>query len=258
MTNAKNNTTVNPSQIQETADTKESIRLTSETVKNILDQTDVMAKAVSESSNIMLDIHAKATNNDETLKGIEKTVNEDHALQKENKTILTSVNKSSEAIEQDVATVRESAEAVSTSNLNLMENFAQQADIWEKIITTSNEAYTNEVIKISELLTVIQKTVDQQDPSEQLDSLLEQSKELKEETVALVEQQRKDTQSFNEQLETNKKDMKADTDRLVTAVNDIKGYNQNFENLQASLETITLRLAMTKESSEEKPASKQA
>ena len=52
--------------------------------------------------------------------------------------------------------------------------------------------------------------------------------------------------------------MKADTDRLVTAVNDIKGYNQNFENLQASLETITLRLAMTKEPSDEKPASKQA
>lgn len=257
MTNTKNNT-VNPSQIQETADTKESLRLANETVKNILDQTDVMAKAVSESSNVMLDIHAKATNNDETLKGIEKTVNEDHTLQKENKTILTSVNKSSEAIEQDVATVRESAENVSTSNLNLMENFAQQADIWEKIITTSNEAYTNEVIKISELLTVIQKTVDQQDPSEQLDSLLDQSKELKEETVALVEQQRKDTQSFNEQLDVNKKDMKADTDRLVTAVNDIKGYNQNFENLQASLETITLRLAMTKEPSDEKSASKQA
>lgn len=255
MTNAKNNTVNN---IQETADTKESIRLTSETVKNILDQTEVMSQAVSESSNIMLDIHAKATNNDETLKGIEKTVNEEHALQKENKTILTSVNKSSEAIEKDVATVRESAEAVSTSNLNLMENFAQQADIWEKTITTSNEAYTAEVIKISELLTTIQEKVDQQDPSEQLDSLLKQSKELKEETLALVEQQRKDTQSFNEQLETNKKDMKADTDRLVTAVDDIKGYNQNFDNLQASLETIALRLSMTKEPTEEKPASKQA
>ena len=255
MTNAKNNTVNN---IQDSADTKESIRLTTETVKSIFNQTEIMSQAVSESSDIMLDIHAKATNNDETLKGIEKTVNEEHALQKENKTILTSVNKSSEAIEKDVATVRESAEAVSTSNLNLMENFAQQADIWEKTITTSNEAYTAEVIKISELLTTIQEKVDQQDPSEQLDSLLKQSKELKEETLALVEQQRKDTQSFNEQLETNKKDMKADTDRLVTAVDDIKGYNQDFENLQASLETITLRLAMTKEPNDQKPASKQA
>ena len=74
----------------------------------------------------------------------------------------------------------------------------------------------------------------------------------------LVEQQRKDTQSFKEQLDTNKADMKADTDRLVTAVEDIKGYNQNFDNLQASLETITLRLSMTEEPTDKKPASEQA
>lgn len=256
MTNAKNNTTVN--NIQQSADTKESLRLANETVKNILDQTDVMAKAVSESSNVMLDIHTKATNNDETLKAIEKTVSEDHQLQKENKTILTTVNKSSEAIEKDVATVRKSAEDVSASNLNLMENFAQQADIWEKTITTSNEAYTNEVIKISELLTAIQTKVDEQDPRELLDSLLDQSKELKEGMSNLVEQQRKDTQSFKEQLNVNKNDMKADTDRLVAAVEDIKGYNQNFDTLQASLEAITLRLSMTEEPTDEKPASKQA
>lgn len=256
MTNAKNNTPVN--NIQQSADTNESLRLANETVKNILDQTDVMAKAVSESSNVMIDIHAKATNNDETLKAIEKTVNEDHQLQKENKTILTTVNKSSEAIEKDVATVRKSAEDVSTSNLNLMENFAQQADIWEKTITTSNEAYTNEVIKISELLTTIQTKVDEQDPRELLDNLLDQSKELKEGMSNLVEQQRKDTQSFKEQLDTNKTDMKADTDRLVAAVEDIKGYNQNFDTLQASLEAITLRLSMTEEPTDEKPASKQA
>ena len=153
MTNAKNNTTVN--NIQQSADTNESLRLANETLKTILGHSEVVSQAVSESSNVMIDIHAKATNNDETLKAIEKTVNEDHALQKENKTILTTVNKSSEAIEKDVATVRKSAEDVSASNLNLMENFAQQADIWEKTITTSNEAYTNEVIKISELLTEI-------------------------------------------------------------------------------------------------------
>lgn len=256
MTNAKNNTPVN--NIQQSADTNEALRFANETLKTILDHSEVVSQAVSESSNVMIDIHAKATNNDETLKGIEKTVNEDHALQKENKTILTSVNKSSEAIEQDVATVRESAEAVSTSNLNLMENFAQQADIWEKTITTSNEAYTNEVIKISELLTTIQTKVDEQDPRKLLDNLLDQSKELKEGMSNLVEQQRKDTQSFKEQLDTNKTDMKADTDRLVAAVEDIKGYNQNFDTLQASLEAITLRLSMTEEPTDEKPASKQA
>ena len=256
MTNAKNNTPVN--NIQQSADTNESLRFANETLKTILDHSEVVSQAVSESSNVMIDIHAKATNNDETLKAIEKTVNEDHALQKENKTILTTVNKSSEAIEKDVATVRKSAEDVSTSNLNLMENFAQQADIWEKTITTSNEAYTNEVIKISELLTTIQTKVDEQDPRELLDNLLDQSKELKEGMSNLVEQQRKDTQSFKEQLDTNKTDMKADTDRLVAAVEDIKGYNQNFDTLQASLEAITLRLSMTEEPSDEKSASKQA
>ena len=256
MTNAKNNTPVN--NIQQSADTNESLRFANETLKTILDHSEVVSQAVSESSNVMIDIHAKATNNDETLKAIEKTVNEDHQLQKENKTILTTVNKSSEAIEKDVATVRKSAEDVSTSNLNLMENFAQQANIWEKTITTSNEAYTNEVIKISELLTTIQTKVDEQDPRELLDNLLDQSKELKEGMSKLVEQQRKDTQSFKEQLDTNKTDMKADTDRLVAAVEDIKGYNQNFDTLQASLEAITLRLSMTEEPSDEKPASKQA
>lgn len=256
MTNAKNNTTVN--NIQQSADTNESLRFANETLKTILSHSEVVSQAVSESSNVMIDIHAKATNNDETLKAIEKTVNEDHQLQKENKTILTTVNKSSEAIEKDVATVRKSAEDVSASNLNLMENFAQQADIWEKTITTSNEAYTNEVIKISELLTAIQTKVDEQDPRELLDSLLDQSKELKEGMSNLVEQQRKDTQSFKEQLDVNKTDMKADTDRLVAAVEDIKGYNQNFDTLQASLEAITLRLSMTEEPSDEKPASKQA
>lgn len=256
MTNAKNNTPVN--NIQQSADTNESLRFANETLKTILDHSEVVSQAVSESSNVMIDIHAKATNNDETLKAIEKTVNEDHQLQKENKTILTTVNKSSEAIEKDVATVRKSAEDVSTSSLNLMENFAQQADIWEKTITTSNEAYTNEVIKISELLTTIQTKVDEQDPRELLDNLLDQSKELKEGMSNLVEQQRKDTQSFKEQLDTNKTDMKADTDRLVAAVEDIKGYNQNFDTLQASLEAITLRLSMTEEPSDEKPVSKQA
>lgn len=256
MTNAKNNTTVN--NIQQSADTNESLRLANETLKTILDHSEVVSQAVSESSNVMIDIHAKATNNDETLKAIEKTVNEDHQLQKENKTILTTVNKSSETIEKDIATVRKSAEDVSASNLNLMENFAQQTDIWEKTITTSNEAYTNEVIKISELLTAIQTKVDEQDPRELLDSLLDQSKELKEGMSNLVEQQRKDTQSFNEQLDVNKTDMKADTDRLVAAVEDIKGYNQNFDTLQASLEAITLRLSMTEEPTDEKPASKQA
>lgn len=256
MTNAKNNTPVN--NIQQSADTNESLRFANETLKTILDHSEVVSQAVSESSNVMIDIHAKATNNDETLKAIEKTVNEDHQLQKENKTILTTVNKSSEAIEKDVATVQKSAEDVSTSNLNLMENFAQQADIWEKTITTSNEAYTNEVIKISELLTTIQTKVDEQDPRELLDNLLDQSKELKEGMSNLVEQQRKDTQSFKEQLDTNKTDMKADTDRLVAAVEDIKGYNQNFDTLQASLEAITLRLSMTEEPSDEKPVSKQA
>lgn len=256
MTNAKNNTPVN--NIQQSADTNESLRFANETLKTILDHSEVVSQAVSESSNVMIDIHAKATNNDETLKAIEKTVNEDHQLQKENKTILTTVNKSSEAIEKDVATVRKSAEDVSASNLNLMENFAQQADIWEKTITTSNEAYTNEVIKISELLTTIQTKVDEQDPRELLDNLLDQSKELKEGMSNLVEQQRKDTQSFKEQLDTNKTDMKADTDRLVAAVEDIKGYNQNFDTLQASLEAITLRLSMTEEPSDEKPVSKQA
>jgi hypothetical protein len=256
MTNAKNNTPVN--NIQQSADTNEALRFANETLKTILDHSEVVSQAVSESSNVMIDIHAKATNNDETLKAIEKTVNEDHQLQKENKTILTTVNKSSEAIEKDVATVRKSAEDVSTSNLNLMENFAQQADIWEKTITTSNEAYTNEVIKISELLTTIQTKVDEQDPRELLDNLLDQSKELKEGMSNLVEQQRKDTQSFKEQLDTNKTDMKADTDRLVAAVEDIKGYNQNFDTLQASLEAITLRLSMTEEPTDEKPASKQA
>lgn len=256
MTNAKNNTPVN--NIQQSADTNESLRFANETLKTILDHSEVVSQAVSESSNVMIDIHAKATNNDETLKAIEKTVNEDHQLQKENKTILTTVNKSSEAIEKDVATVQKSAEDVSTSNLNLMENFAQQADIWEKTITTSNEAYTNEVIKISELLTTIQTKVDEQDPRELLDNLLDQSKELKEGMSNLVEQQRKDTQSFKEQLDTNKTDMKADTDRLVAAVEDIKGYNQNFDTLQASLEAITLRLSMTEEPSDEKSASKQA
>lgn len=256
MTNAKNNTPVN--NIQQSADTNESLRFANETLKTILDHSEVVSQAVSESSNVMIDIHAKATNNDETLKAIEKTVNEDHQLQKENKTILTTVNKSSEAIEKDVATVRKSAEDVSTSNLNLMENFAQQADIWEKTITTSNEAYTNEVIKISEHLTTIQTKVDEQDPRELLDNLLDQSKELKEGMSNLVEQQRKDTQSFKEQLDTNKTDMKADTDRLVAAVEDIKGYNQNFDTLQASLEAITLRLSMTEEPTDEKPASKQA
>lgn len=256
MTNAKHNTPVN--NIQQSADTNEALRFANETLKTILDHSEVVSQAVSESSNVMIDIHAKATNNDETLKAIEKTVNEDHQLQKENKTILTTVNKSSEAIEKDVATVRKSAEDVSTSNLNLMENFAQQADIWEKTITTSNEAYTNEVIKISELLTTIQTKVDEQDPRELLDNLLDQSKELKEGMSNLVEQQRKDTQSFKEQLDTNKTDMKADTDRLVAAVEDIKGYNQNFDTLQASLEAITLRLSMTEEPTDEKPASKQA
>ena len=256
MTNAKNNTAVN--NIQQSADTNESLRFANETLKTILEHSEVVSQAVSESSNVMIDIHAKATNNDETLKAIEKTVNEDHELQKENKTILTTVNKSSEAIEKDVATVRKSAEDVSASNLNLMENFAQQADIWEKTITTSNEAYTNEVIKISELLTAIQTKVDEQDPRELLDNLLDQSKELKEGMSNLVEQQRKDTQSFKEQLDTNKTDMKADTDRLVAAVEDIKGYNQNFDTLQASLEAITLRLSMTEEPSDKKPASKQA
>jgi len=256
MTNAKNNTPVN--NIQQSADTNEALRFANETLKTILDHSEVVSQAVSESSNVMIDIHTKATNNDETLKAIEKTVNEDHQLQKENKTILTTVNKSSEAIEKDVATVRKSAEDVSTSNLNLMENFAQQADIWEKTITTSNEAYTNEVIKISELLTTIQTKVDEQDPRELLDNLLDQSKELKEGMSNLVEQQRKDTQSFKEQLDTNKTDMKADTDRLVAAVEDIKGYNQNFDTLQASLEAITLRLSMTEEPTDEKPASKQA
>ena len=256
MTNAKNNTAVN--NIQQSADTNESLRFANETLKTILDHSEVVSQAVSESSNVMIDIHAKATNNDETLKAIEKTVNEDHQLQKENKTILTTVNKSSEAIEKDVATVRKSAEDVSASNLNLMENFAQQADIWEKTITTSNEAYTNEVIKISELLTTIQTKVDEQDPRELLDSLLDQSKELKEGMSNLVEQQRKDTQSFKEQLDTNKTDMKADTDRLVAAVEDIKGYNQNFNTLQASLEAITLRLSMTEEPTDKKPASEQA
>lgn len=256
MTNAKNNTTVN--NIQQSADTNESLRFANETLKTILDHSEVVSQAVSESSNVMIDIHAKATNNDETLKAIEKTVNEDHELQKENKTILTTVNKSSEAIEKDVATVRKSAEDVSTSNLNLMENFAQQADIWEKTITTSNEAYTNEVIKISELLTTIQTKVNEQDPRELLDNLLDQSKELKEGMSSLVEQQRKDTQSFNEQLDVNKADMKADTDRLVAAVEDIKGYNQNFDTLQASLEAITLRLSMTEEPTDKKPASEQA
>lgn len=256
MTNAKNNTTVN--NIQQSADTNESLRFANETLKTILEHSEVVSQAVSESSNVMIDIHAKTTNNDETLKAIEKTVNEDHQLQKENKTILTTVNKSSEAIEKDVATVRKSAEDVSTSNLNLMENFAQQADIWEKTITTSNEAYTNEVIKISELLTTIQTKVEEQDPRELLDNLLDQSKELKEGMSNLVEQQRKDTQSFKEQLDTNKTDMKADTDRLVAAVEDIKGYNQNFDTLQASLEAITLRLSMTEEPSDEKSASKQA
>lgn len=256
MTNAKNNTPVN--NIQQSADTNESLRFANETLKTILDHSEVVSQAVSESSNVMIDIHAKATNNDETLKAIEKTVNEDHQLQKENKTILTTINKSSEAIEKDVTTVRKSAEDVSTSNLNLMENFAQQADIWEKTITTSNEAYTNEVIKISELLTTIQTKVDEQDPRELLDNLLDQSKELKEGMSNLVEQQHKDTQSFKEQLDTNKTDMKADTDRLVAAVEDIKGYNQNFDTLQASLEAITLRLSMTEEPSDEKSASKQA
>ena len=256
MTNAKNNTAVN--NIQQSADTNESLRFANETLKTILGHSEVVSQAVSESSNVMIDIHAKATNNDETLKAIEKTVNEDHQLQKENKTILTTVNKSSEAIEKDVATVRKSAEDVSASNLNLMENFAQQADIWEKTITTSNEAYTNEVIKISELLTTIQTKVDEQDPRELLDSLLDQSKELKEGMSNLVEQQRKDTQSFKEQLDVNKADMKADTDRLVAAIEDIKGYNQNFDTLQASLEAITLRLSMTEEPTDEKPASKQA
>lgn len=256
MTNAKNNTPVN--NIQQSADTNESLRFANETLKTILEHSEVVSQAVSESSNVMIDIHAKTTNNDETLKAIEKTVNEDHQLQKENKTILTTVNKSSEAIEKDVATVRKSAEDVSTSNLNLMENFAQQADIWEKTITTSNEAYTNEVIKISELLTTIQTKVEEQDPRELLDNLLDQSKELKEGMSNLVEQQRKDTQSFKEQLDTNKTDMKADTDRLVAAVEDIKGYNQNFDTLQASLEAITLRLSMTEEPSDEKSASKQA
>lgn len=256
MTNTKNNTTVN--NIQQSADTNESLRFANETLKTILDHSEVVSQAVSESSNVMIDIHAKATNNDETLKAIEKTVNEDRQLQKENKTILTTVNKSSEAIEKDVATVRKSAEDVSASNLNLMENFAQQADIWEKTITTSNEAYTNEVIKISELLTAIQTKVDEQDPRKLLDSLLDQSKELKEGMSNLVEQQRKDTQSFKEQLDVNKTDMKADTDRLVAAVEDIKGYNQNFDTLQASLEAITLRLSMTEEPTDEKPASKQA
>lgn len=256
MTNAKNNTPVN--NIQQSADTNEALRFANETLKTILDHSEVVSQAVSESSNVMIDIHAKATNNDETLKAIEKTVNKDHQLQKENKTILTTVNKSSEAIEKDVATVRKNAEDVSTSNLNLMENFAQQADIWEKTITTSNEAYTNEVIKISELLTTIQTKVDEQDPRELLDNLLDQSKELKEGMSNLVEQQRKDTQSFKEQLDTNKTDMKADTDRLVAAVEDIKGYNQNFDTLQASLEAITLRLSMTEEPTDEKPASKQA
>lgn len=256
MTNAKNNTPVN--NIQQSADTNESLRFANETLKTILEHSEVVSQAVSESSNVMIDIHAKTTNNDETLKAIEKTVNEDHQLQKENKTILTTVNKSSEAIEKDVATVRKSAEDVSTSNLNLMENFAQQADIWEKTITTSNEAYTNEVIKISELLTTIQTKVEEQDPRELLDNLLDQSKELKEGMSNLVEQQRKDTQSFKEQLDTNKTDMKADTDRLVAAVEDIKGYNQNFDTLQASLEAITLRLSMTEEPTDEKPASKQA
>lgn len=256
MTNAKNNTAVN--NIQQSADTNESLRFANETLKTILGNSEIVSQAVSESSNVMIDIHAKATNNDETLKAIEKTINEDHQLQKENKTILTTVNKSSEAIEKDVATVRKSAEDVSASNLNLMENFAQQADIWEKTITTSNETYTNEVIKISELLTAIQTKVDEQDPRELLDSLLDQSKELKEGMSNLVEQQRKDTQSFKEQLDVNKTDMKADTDRLVAAVEDIKGYNQNFDTLQASLEAITLRLSMTEEPTDEKPASKQA
>lgn len=256
MTNAKNNTAVN--NIQQSADTNESLRFANETLKTILDHSEVVSQAVSESSNVMIDIHAKATNNDETLKAIEKTVNEDHQLQKENKTILTTVNKSSEAIEKDVATVRKSAEDVSASNLNLMENFAQQADIWEKTITTSNKAYTNEVIKISELLTAIQTKVDEQDPRELLDSLLDQSKELKEGMSNLVEQQRKDTQSFKEQLDVNKTDMKADTDRLVAAVEDIKGYNQNFDTLQASLEAITLRLSMTEEPTDKKPTSEQA
>ena len=107
-------------------------------------------------------------------------------------------------------------------------------------------------------MTTIQTKVDEQDPRELLDNLLDQSKELKEGMSNLVEQQRKDTQSFKEQLDTNKTDMKADTDRLVAAVEDIKGYNQNFDTLQASLEAITLRLSMTEEPTDEKPASKQA
>lgn len=75
MTNAKNNTTVN--NIQQSADTNESLRFANETLKTILGHSEVVSQAVSESSNVMIDIHAKATNNDETLKAIEKTVNEE-------------------------------------------------------------------------------------------------------------------------------------------------------------------------------------
>ena len=74
-------------------------------------------------------------------------------------------------------------------------NFAQQADIWEKTIATSNEAYTNRSHQISELSTTIQTKVDEQDPRELLTTFLTNQR-LKKACQALGEQQRKDTQKL--------------------------------------------------------------
>lgn len=236
--------------IQKTADTKESIRLTTETLKGVVAQTETMSDTINKTSDTMLEVHAKASANDDVLKKIEETVQDNHKIQQENQGILTKVNESTKIIETNVATARESAEKVSKSNLNLMENFSEQANIWENIITTSNKGYQDEVVTVSELLKDIKALLKEQDPRETTTNILKESKELKKEMTALVEQQRKDTASFNQQMATNKKDMATDTDRFVKAVKEINGYNENFKNIQASLETITLRLNVTTDTKE--------